>query len=210
MQDTLLEDIDRIEVVRGPGAIWAPTPSTASSTSSPRTPATRRGMLVSAGGGTYDRASSTGATAEGATSSPTDLRQRLHPRTPVSPGRSQFRRPAHGPGGFPRGLDPESARLASRSRADTYSTDAGQRLGISRFFPPALEDTQGNNPFFRAERDGRLAAGAARFEHPAAEFLPTAPTARTELPRGSPRLGHRFLHQKPFERQPSVGGPGRA
>ena len=39
-----LEDIERIEVIRGPaGVTWAPTPSAASSTSLPRTPSISRG-----------------------------------------------------------------------------------------------------------------------------------------------------------------------
>ena len=38
-QDVLIEDIDRIEIIRGPGAsLWGPTPFTASSTSSPDEP----------------------------------------------------------------------------------------------------------------------------------------------------------------------------
>jgi len=55
VQDYLLEDVDRIEVISGPGGtLWVPMPSTASSTSAARARRTRRGVISRPAAGSPD------------------------------------------------------------------------------------------------------------------------------------------------------------
>ncbi len=56
VQDTMLEDIDRIEVIRGPGGtIWGPNAVNGVINIITKRPADTRGTLVSAGGGNVDQ-----------------------------------------------------------------------------------------------------------------------------------------------------------
>ncbi len=145
MQDTLLEDVDRIEVIRGPGGtIWGSNAINGVINIITRRAQDTRGTLVSAGGGNVDQGFLHFRYGAGSDTASYRVWGKLFSRGPEfhTDGRNfdDWRRAQ---AGFRTDL-----KLGSRDEltieGDGYDSIAGQKLGLSFYSPPALVNQEGN------------------------------------------------------------------
>jgi iron complex outermembrane receptor protein len=148
MQDTLIDDIERIEVIAGPGAtIWGANAVNGVINIITRNARDTRGTRVSVGGGNVDQATVTARYGGGD--------DRLAYRVW---GKGFTRGPQYHPDGrnfddWRRGMAGMRLDWAPNERdavtvlAGAYGMDAGNRINISTFNPPALVTLQGTASF---------------------------------------------------------------
>jgi len=144
-QSTFLEDIDRIEVIRGPGGtIWGSNAVNGVINIITRSSRETRGDLVTAGGGNVDQGF-LGARHGGGTDR---LSYRVYgqgfTRGPQfhQDGRN-FDDSRMGQGGFRMDWVP-GARDSLTLQGDIYGSAAGQKLAISAFSPPSIVNVEKN------------------------------------------------------------------
>jgi len=211
VQDTLLEDIDRIEIIRGPGGtVWGANAVNGVINIITKSAEATRGTLVSTGGGNLDQgfvsvrfgAGNTGKLnsrvyAKGFTRGP-----QFH-----ADGR-EFDDWRMGQGGFRTDWnlrDQDSLTI----QGDIYKGTVGNRLAVSTYSPPAINDVEkdadlaGGNLLARWQRV--LASGAgfqlqAYFDR----------TNRTEANFAEVRdtFDLDFIHHRRWGRQNLIGGVG--
>ena len=161
VQDTLLEDIDRIEVIRGPGGtIWGANAVNAVINIITKRAQETHGTLVSTGGGNVDQGFLNfqygGGNSKG-------FNYRIYgkgfTRGPeFHPDHQQFDDWRMGQTGFRTDWDAHN-RDRLTLQGDLYSGDAGQRVEMASYSPPYTTDVQqnaevsGGNLLGRWERD---------------------------------------------------------
>jgi iron complex outermembrane receptor protein len=149
MQDTLLSDVDHIEVIRGPGGtIWGSNAVNGVINIITKSAKATHGTHVSVGGGNVDQGFAS-ARYGGARR---DFNYRVYGKW-FTTG-PEFHADGHnfdawrsGRAGFRTDWDVTS-RDSLTIQGDAYGTVAGQRLNISFFNPPALVDTEGTGHFY--------------------------------------------------------------
>ena len=146
VQDTLLEDIERIEVIRGPGGtIWGANAVNGVINIITKRAQETHGTLVSTGGGNIDQGFVNFRYGAG-NSKGLDYRVygKVFTRGPeFHPDHQQFDDWRMGQTGFRTDWDPHNHdRLTLQG--DIYSGDAGQRVGITNYSPPSMTDVQQN------------------------------------------------------------------
>ena len=149
MQGTLLSDIDRIEVIRGPGGtIWGSNAVNGVINIITKSAKLTQGTRVSAGGGNVDQGFASARYGGGGQ----DFHYRVYGKW-FTTG-PEFHADGHnfdawrsGQAGFRSDWDITN-RDSLTIHGDAYATVAGQRLNISSFNPPALVDTEDNGQFF--------------------------------------------------------------
>jgi iron complex outermembrane receptor protein len=148
VQDTLLEDIERIEVIRGPGGtIWGANAVDGVINIITKNAKDTRGTMVSAGGGNVEQGFLNWRYGGGNDRISYRLYGKGFTRSPEdhSDGRN-FDDWRSGQTGFRIDWD-TSPNDAVTIQGDAYSTVAGQKLGISTYSPPALPLVEGNGYF---------------------------------------------------------------
>src|SRR4030081_2814913 len=144
VQDTLLEDIERIEVVRGPGGtIWGANAVNAVINVITKNTKDTAGTLVSTGGGNLDQGF--GHFRYGA-GNDKGFNYRIYGKAFI--GGPQFHPDGHrfddwrmGQTGFRTDWDLHQ-RDTLTLQGDLYSGDAGQRLGINSYSPPFVTNVE--------------------------------------------------------------------
>jgi iron complex outermembrane receptor protein len=160
VQDVLLEDVDRIEVVRGPGgSLWGANAVNGIVNIITKSSADTQGVLATAGGGTEERGFG-GVRYGGRISEATTYRvygKYFDRDGEFTPGAGDFDRWHMGQGGFRTDTVFSDADDLSVS-GDIYAGEAGQRTAITRLEPPSMETVQ---------EDSNLAGGnlLARWRH---------------------------------------------
>ncbi len=161
VQDTLLEDIDRIEVIRGPGGtIWGANAVNAVINIITKRAQETHGTLVSTGGGNVDQGFLNFRYGAGNSKG---FNYRIYgkgfTRGPeFHPDHQQFDDWRMGQTGFRADWDAHN-RDRLTLQGDIYYGDAGQRLQIASYSPPYMTDVQqnaelsGGNLLGRWERD---------------------------------------------------------
>jgi iron complex outermembrane receptor protein len=161
VQDTLLEDIERIEVIRGPGGtIWGANAVNGVINIITKRAQETQGTLVSAGGGNIDQGFVNfrygGGNSKG-------FNYRVYGKTftrgpEFHPDRGQFDDWHMGQTGFRTDWDSHSPdRLTLQG--DLYYGDTGQRVGITSYSPPSMTNVEqkaelsGGNLLGRWERE---------------------------------------------------------
>ncbi len=166
VQDTLLEDVERIEVIRGPGGtIWGANAVNAVINIITKNSKDTHGTLVSTGGGNLDQGF--GHFRYGA-GNDKGFNYRIYGKAFI--GGPQFHPDGHrfddwrmGQTGFRTDWDLRQ-RDALTLQGDLYNGDAGQRLGINSYSPPFVTNVEqqvelsGGNLLGRWKR--MLAAGS--------------------------------------------------
>jgi len=146
VQDTLLEDIERIEVVRGPGAtIWGANAVNAVINIITKSAKDTHGTLVSAGGGNKDQGFGGFRYGAGAGKS---FNYRVYGKAftrgpEFHPDRKQFDDWRMGQTGFRADWDLHT-RDKLTLQGDLYKGDAGQRVGIATNSPPFMTNVEQN------------------------------------------------------------------
>jgi iron complex outermembrane receptor protein len=145
MQDTLLRDVDRIEVIRGPGGtIWGPNAVNGVINIITKSAKDTHGLTVSAGGGNVEQAYTGGRYGGGS--------DRLHyrvygkgfTRSPLfHPDRRNFDDWRMGQAGFRMDWE-RNERDTLTVLGDAYSTIAGSIREISSFSPPSIRAVEAN------------------------------------------------------------------
>jgi iron complex outermembrane recepter protein len=160
VQDTLLEDVDRIEVIRGPGGtIWGANAVNGVINIITKRAQETHGTLVSTGGGNIDQGFVNFRYGAG-NSKGFNYRMygKAFTRGPeFHPDHQQFDDWRMGQTGFRTDWDAHD-RDRLTLQGDVYSGDAGQRVGIASYSPPYMTDVQQN-----AELSGGNLLG--RWEH---------------------------------------------
>jgi iron complex outermembrane receptor protein len=148
MQDTLIEDIDRIEVIRGPGGtIWGANAVNGVINIITRSAKETRGSLVSAGGGNVDQGFLAARYGGGDNTFAYRVWGKGFTRGPQShPDGRNFDDWRRGQAGFRLDWTPNSSDSLMVS-GGAYSMQAGSVLGISTYSPPALLNVEGNGDF---------------------------------------------------------------
>jgi iron complex outermembrane receptor protein len=146
VQDTLLEDIERIEVIRGPGGtIWGANAVNAVINIITKSAKDTHGTLFSVGGGNIDQGA-VGFRYGGGSGN--NLHYRFYgkgfSRGPeFHPDGRQFDDWRMGQAGFR--ADWESNRRDTLTlQGDIYDGDAGERVTIARYSPPSAMNVEGN------------------------------------------------------------------
>ena len=147
-QHVMIEDIDRIEVVRGPGAtIWGSNAVNGVINIITKSARETRGMLVSATGGNVDQGALAWRYGGGSDRLSYRIYGRGFTRGPEFHSDGQnFDDWRMGQTGFRMDWNP-SARDTFTVQGDAYDTIAGQRLTISRYSPPINPAVQANGDF---------------------------------------------------------------
>jgi iron complex outermembrane receptor protein len=146
VQDTLLEDIDRIEVIRGPGGtIWGANAVNAVINVITKNAKDTHGTLVSAGGGNFDQGFVDFRYGAG---NGKNFNYRVYgkafTRSPeFHPDRSQFDDWRMGQSGFRADWDLHS-RDTLTLQGDLYNGDAGQSVRIATYTPPFMTNVEQN------------------------------------------------------------------
>jgi len=146
VQDTLLEDIDRIEVIRGPGGtIWGANAVNAVINIITKNAKDTRGALASTGGGNLDQGFAGFRYGGG---KGTDFNYRVYGKA--------FTR---GPEFHPDGRQFDDWRMAQTGfradwdlhtrdtltlQGDVYNSDNGERVGIATYSPPSMANVEQN------------------------------------------------------------------
>jgi iron complex outermembrane receptor protein len=148
MQDTMIEDIDRIEVIRGPGGtIWGANAVNGVINIITRNAQETRGSLVAAEGGNVEQGAVSARYGAGDDHLAYRVWTKGFTRGPQFHQDSQnyddWRR---GQAGFRLDWTPTGADSVTVS-GGAYSMEAGSLLGISTYSPPALQNVQGNGDF---------------------------------------------------------------
>src|SRR6202158_1658430 len=152
VQDTLLEDIDRIEVIRGPGGtIWGANAVNAVINIITKSAKDTGGMLVSTGGGNVDQGFVNFRYGSGNSKG---LNYRIYGKTffqapEFHPNGRQFDDWRMGQVGFRADWDVKN-RDSFTLQGDLYNGNAGQSLDITTYSPPYLTNV---------ERHAELAGG---------------------------------------------------
>jgi iron complex outermembrane receptor protein len=209
-QNTLIQDIDRIEVIRGPGGtVWGSNAVNGVINIITKSSKDTRGDLVTAGGGNVDQGF-LGVRHGGGTDrlSYRGYAQGFTRGPQFHQDRRNFDDSRMGQAGFR--MDwAASARDSLTLQGDVYESAAGQYLGISTFSPPALNNAQGNIGLYGQNFLGawrRTLRGGSDFQ------------IRTYYDRTDRQdLNYReirhtfdfdFIHHKPFERHDIIWGAG--
>src|SRR5260221_7341687 len=146
VQDTLLEDIERIEVIRGPGGtIWGANAVNAVINIITKRAQETHGTLVSTGGGNVDQGFLNFRYGAGNSKG---FNYRIYgkgfTRGPeFHPDHQQFDDWRMGQTGFRADWDAHN-RDRLTLQGDVYNGDAGQRVGIASYSPPFMTDVQQN------------------------------------------------------------------
>jgi iron complex outermembrane recepter protein len=149
MQDTLLADVDRIEVIRGPGGtIWGSNAVNGVISIITKSADLTHGTRVSVGGGNVAQGFANARYGAGSGTFDYRVYGKWFTDGP------QFHTDGHnfdawrsGQAGFRADWD-VTPRDTLTIQGDAYGTIAGQRLNISYFNPPELVDTEGNGQFY--------------------------------------------------------------
>jgi iron complex outermembrane receptor protein len=161
VQDTVLEDIDRIEVIRGPGGtIWGANAVNAVINIITKNAQETRGTLASAGGGNLDQGFVNFRYGAG---NDKGFGYRIYGKAftrgpEFHPDHQQFDDWRMGQTGFRTDWDSHN-RDRLTLQGDLYSGDAGQRVEMASYSPPYTTDVQqnaevsGGNLLGRWERD---------------------------------------------------------
>jgi iron complex outermembrane receptor protein len=144
VQDTLLEDIERIEVIRGPGGtIWGANAVNAVINIITKSARDTHGTLVSTGGGNLDQGFAHFRYGAG---NDKGFNYRIYGKAFVRG--PEFHQDGHlfddwrmGQTGFRADWD-RHQRDTLTLQGDLYSGDAGQRLGINSYFPPFMTNVE--------------------------------------------------------------------
>ena len=145
VQDTLLEDIDRIEVIRGPGGtIWGPNAVDGVINIITKSTKDTQGAYAEAGGGSYEQgylaARYGGDAGNGLT---WRVYAKAFDRGPEShPDHDNFDDWRGTQGGFR--MDWGQGRDSFTLQGDVYGQEDGERVGLSTYVPPANSVTDGN------------------------------------------------------------------
>src|SRR4030081_2326538 len=146
VQDTLLEDIDRIEVIRGPGGtIWGPNAVNGVINIITKNARETKGTLVSSGGGNVDQG--TGEARYGSGNG-RNFNYRIYGKAfsrgpEFHPDHGRFDDWRMGQGGFRADWD-SSTRDTFTVQGDFYSGDAGTRVSISTYSAPYTTTVERN------------------------------------------------------------------
>jgi len=156
VQDTLLSDIDRIEVIRGPGGtIWGSNAVNGVINIITKSAKLTHGIKVLAGGGDVDQGFGSIRYGAGGKNFGYRVYGKWFTNGPEyhSDGHN-FDAWRSGQAGFRSDWD-VTPRDNLTLEGDAYETIAGQRLGISYFNPPELLDLEANGHFFGQDLVGR-------------------------------------------------------
>lgn len=210
MQDVMIEDIDRIEVIRGPGGtIWGSNAVNGVINVITKRAQDTRGTLVSAGGGNVDQGFLNWRYGGGTDALSYRVYGKGFTRGPQYHRDGQnFDDWRRGQLGF-RADWQTTGRDAVTIQGDAYGAEAGQRLQVSSFSPPANPALQGNKLFngqnvMLAWR--RVLASGADFQFRTYYDR----TDRTELNYHEIRhtVDFDFIHHRPLERHDVTWGLG--
>jgi iron complex outermembrane recepter protein len=144
VQDTVLEDVERIEVIRGPGGtIWGANAVNAVINIITRSAKDTRGMLVSTGGGNIDQGFVNLRYGGGNDKS---FNYRIYGKAfnegpEFHPNGSSFDSWRMGQTGFRTDMDLHN-RDTFTFQGDLYNGDAGQSVGITTYSPPYMTNVQ--------------------------------------------------------------------
>src|SRR6266481_5548373 len=146
VQDTLLEDIERIEVIRGPGGtIWGANAVNGVINIITKRAQETHGTLVSTGGGNLDQGF---VNFRYGTGNDKGLNYRIYGKAftrgpEFHPDQKQFDDWRMGQTGFRTDWDVHN-RDRLTLEGDIYYGDAGQRVGIASYFPPFMTNVEQN------------------------------------------------------------------
>src|SRR5713226_7875736 len=146
VQDTLLEDVDRIEVTRGPGGtIWGANAVNGVINIVTKNSRESHGVLVSTGGGSLDQGFLNFRYGAGNNES---FNYRIYGKTFIRgpefhPDRHQFDDWRMGQVGFRADWDLHKHDTLTL-QGDLYNGDAGQRVGINSYSPPYMANVEQN------------------------------------------------------------------
>jgi len=146
VQDTLLEDIERIEVIRGPGGtIWGANAVNAVINIITKRAQETHGTLVSTGGGNVDQGF---VNFRYGTGNSKGFNYRIYGKAftrgpEFHPDQNQFDDWRMGQTGFRTDWDVHN-RDRLTLEGDIYSGDAGQRVGIASYSPPFMTNVEQN------------------------------------------------------------------
>jgi len=144
VQDTVLEDVERIEVIRGPGGtIWGANAVNAVINIITKNAKDTRGMLVSTGGGNIDQGFVNLRYGGG---NDKNFNYRIYGKAfndgpEFHPNGSSFDSWRMGQTGFRTDLDLHN-RDSFTFQGDLYNGDAGQSVGITTYSPPYMTNVQ--------------------------------------------------------------------
>jgi iron complex outermembrane recepter protein len=148
VQDTMIEDIDRIEVIRGPGGtIWGANAVNGVINIITKNAKDTRGTLVTAGGGNVEQGFLGARYGGGNDNLAYRVYGRGFTRGPFEhPDNRNFDDWRSGQAGFRLDWNPNRSDSVTVS-GQAYQTYAGERLGLSYFSPPALINLDANGDF---------------------------------------------------------------
>jgi iron complex outermembrane recepter protein len=167
VQDTLLEDVERIEVIRGPGGtIWGANAVNGVINIVTKSSQNTHGMLVSAGGGNVDQGFANFRL--GGENKNKNVNYRIYGKgfargSEFHPDGQEFDDWRMGQGGFRADWNPHQ-RDTVTIQGDLYEGTAGQSVAITSYSPPSIANVEqnaklaGGNLLGRWKRD--LAVGS--------------------------------------------------
>ena len=149
MQDTMIDDIDRIEVIRGPGGtIWGSNAVNGVINIITKNAKLTQGTRVSVGGGNVDQGFADARYGAGSKDFHYRVYGKWFTRGPqFHSDDHEFDASREGQVGFRTDWDP-TRRDSVTIQGDAYETIAGQRLDISYFNPPEILNVEANGHFF--------------------------------------------------------------